>query len=255
MFNTSHINIAIDQATSDAGATGHFVLPGNPVKNTKPSTNQLTINLLDGYQINSTHTCQLDIPCLPAAEKEAHIVLGLALNFFVSIKVLCNTGYNVEYDTNKCRVIYKDKTVWNDNRETYTELWVLPLNPTPNFKISMDHVQSNPMKEVATNAYTITSKRFLIKYLHQCLFCPLQKTLLKAIVNDQFPTWPGLTYTTVKKYPPNAAPATYKGHMKRKRQGTQSTKEQVKTDLDQIKYKRDMIYPIVKEKRNQLFLV
>ena len=141
MFNTSHINIAIDQAIADTGETGHFVLPGTHVKIIKPATNILTINLSDGYNIKSTHTCQLEIQCLPEEAKEAHIFPGLAHTSFVSIKVLCNTGCNVEYDTNKCIVIYKDKKVWNDNREPSIGLWVLKLNPTLNFKVSMNHVQ------------------------------------------------------------------------------------------------------------------
>jgi len=42
------IKIAIDMAISDAGTTGHFVLPDTPVTNIKPTTSLLTINLPDG---------------------------------------------------------------------------------------------------------------------------------------------------------------------------------------------------------------
>ena len=80
------------------------------------------------------------------------------------------------------------------------------------------------MTEVASNAYNITSKCSLIKYLYQCLFFPPQKTLLKAIAKNQFTTWPGLTYTAVKTYLPNVAPATDKGHIKYQRQGIRYTK-------------------------------
>jgi hypothetical protein len=48
IFNVSSINIAVDQAIANAGATGHFVLPGTPVTNITPSTNPLVINLPDG---------------------------------------------------------------------------------------------------------------------------------------------------------------------------------------------------------------
>ena len=141
MFNTSHINIVIYQEIPDAGATGNFVPPETPVKKIKIYTNPLIINLPYGYQIKSTHTCQLDIPWLPAEAKEAHIVPGLAHKSLVYIKVLCDAGCNVEYDSKECRVIYKDKTVCNGTRETSTVLWVLTLNPTMNTKLSTDHVQ------------------------------------------------------------------------------------------------------------------
>ena len=100
MFNTSHINISIHQEISDAGATGHFFLPGTPFKNTNPATNPLTINLPDGDHINSTHTCQPDIPWIPEWAKEFHIVPGIAHTTLISIKLFCNAGCNVEYDTN-----------------------------------------------------------------------------------------------------------------------------------------------------------
>ena len=95
MFNTSNINITIDQEISDAGVTGNCFLTGTHVKNIKISTNPLTINLPDGYQIKSTHTCQLEISCIAVEEKEAHIVPGLAHTSLVSIKVLCNAGCNL----------------------------------------------------------------------------------------------------------------------------------------------------------------
>ena len=69
MFNTLRINIAIDQAIADAGGNGHFVLTGTPVKNIKPATNPLTINLPDGDHIKFTHPCQLDTPWLPEEGK------------------------------------------------------------------------------------------------------------------------------------------------------------------------------------------
>ena len=60
MLNTLHINIAMDMAIADAGAIGHFLLPGKQVTNLKPSRKPLTINLLDGTQLQSTHTCEMN---------------------------------------------------------------------------------------------------------------------------------------------------------------------------------------------------
>ena len=48
MFNTSNIKMVVDMVIADSGATSHFVLPGNPNKNTKPAKKHLCINLQDG---------------------------------------------------------------------------------------------------------------------------------------------------------------------------------------------------------------
>ena len=70
----------------------------------------------------------------------------------------------------------------------------------------------------------MTSKEEVIKFLHQCLFCPTKSTLLKAIKNNQLTTWPGLTAEAVEKYLPESCPATDKGHTKRQQKGIRSTK-------------------------------
>ena len=68
----------MDMAIADAGATGHFVLPCTPVTDLQIATKPLVINLLDGDQIKSTHTCELMVPWLPKNAKRAYIVPGLA---------------------------------------------------------------------------------------------------------------------------------------------------------------------------------
>ena len=70
----------------------------------------------------------------------------------------------------------------------------------------------------------MTSKASLVQYLHQAVFSPPNATLLKAVHNNQFVTWPGLTVKAVKKYLPDSSPATDKGHMKRQKQGIRSMK-------------------------------
>ena len=250
MFNTSSIKIAVDQAIADAGATGHFMIPGAPVIDVRPATKPLIINLPDGETIQSTHTCKLNIPWLPEEATRAHIVPGLAHTSLVSIKVLCDAGCKVEYNNKHCLVFYKKKLVWMGRREATTKLWVLPLDPdTPTQHWPYQTEESN--EEYAANAYQMTSKASLIKYLHQCLFCPPKLTLLKAIRNNQLTTWPGLTTEAVEKYLPNHAPATDKGHMRRQRKGIRSTK--MKKSLETIEHTRDMTPPVEREKMNQLF--
>ena len=99
----------------------------------------------------------------------------------------------------------------------------------------------------------MTSKASLVQYLHQAAFSPPKATLLKAIHNNQFVTWKGLTVNAVKKHLPDSSPATDKGHMKRQKQGIRSTKEKIMTALSTIETARDINPPMVKETQNQIF--
>ena len=115
---------------------------------------------------------------------------------------------------------------------------------------------------MAANKYAMTIKEALIRYLHQCLFSPTKKMLVKAIENNQLTTWPGLTAEAVRKHLPDLAPATDKGHMKCQHKVIQSTtkiplrktrKERIKDALEKIELDRDINPPQENEKNNQIF--
>ena len=114
-------------AVADAGATGHFVLPGTPVTNVKIARHPLKINLPYGDCLTSTHNCTLYTPWLPNEAKEAHIVPGLAHASLISIKILCDAGCKVTYDDDECCVYYNKKVVWLGKQEPQIGLWILPL--------------------------------------------------------------------------------------------------------------------------------
>jgi len=185
LMNTAKIKIAVDMAIADAGATAHFAIPGAPVINKKIATTPLIINLPDGEQLQSSHTCELNIPWLPRAARNAHILPGLKHTSLISIKVLCDAGCKVSYDDERCKVYFKNKLVWHGGREPTTQLWVLPLCPAqtalPNLH---DIVSAEAQIHCANNAFVTTSKAALIRYLHQALFSPTKTTLLKAIRNQ-----------------------------------------------------------------------
>jgi hypothetical protein len=112
------------------------------------------------------------------------------------------------------------------------------------------------LAETANNVYQMTSKDALVKFLHQCLFSPPKRTLVKALDNQQLPTWP-LTKEAVVKYLPDHSPATDKGSMKRQRKGLRSTKvsprEILKRRLNEIEIKSDFHPPRENAEHNQLF--
>ena len=56
----------------DSGATSHFLLTTAPTTNKKAALNPLHVTMPDGDQVQSTHTCELDIPQLPVNARDGH---------------------------------------------------------------------------------------------------------------------------------------------------------------------------------------
>ena len=77
----------------------------------KISKKPLTINLPDGTQLKSTHTCDIDVPRLPKEYIQAHLVPGMEHTSLISIKVLTGAGCKVVYNTHECRVYFRNKIV------------------------------------------------------------------------------------------------------------------------------------------------
>ena len=153
----------------------------------------------------------------------------MAHKSLISIKLLTDAVCKVVYDTHECRVYFRKKIVWAGGKKPTTSLWVLPISKNGETWIQ-DGNNDNVMKlqhgkkeHMAENAYAMTSKESLIRYLHQRLFSPTKRTLVKAIKNNQLNTWPSITADAVRKHLPESAPATDKGHMKCQRKGIRLT--------------------------------
>ena len=73
-----------EHAISDLGATGHSVVKNAPVTNKRIAHNPIAVTLSNRKTIKSIHTCNLDIPWLPHAMTEAHIVPGLTHSSLIS---------------------------------------------------------------------------------------------------------------------------------------------------------------------------
>ncbi len=92
-------------AVADTGATLVFLLKGTPMRNIRPATNPLTISLLDGKVVRSTHVCNFELPGLPNT-LEGHIVPDLTVALLVSIRILCKEGCIVIFTKTACYVMY-----------------------------------------------------------------------------------------------------------------------------------------------------
>jgi hypothetical protein len=121
------ITIATLQAIADTGATSIFIMKGTPIKNIRPASKQLTINLPGGSQVKSTHLWDITIQGLPIV-LTGHIVPKLLITSLIGIRVLCEAGCKLVFTKNYCNVIYNNKVILRWMKDPSTNVWTLPLN-------------------------------------------------------------------------------------------------------------------------------
>ena len=100
-------------------------------------------------------------------------------------------------------------------------LWNIPL-PSPTPTINNVHNCSLPHPSINVIIRKSTTAKDLALYLHATCFSPTKDTFLKAIKNNHFIGWPGLTATLIQKHLTPTI-ASIKGHLKQEKQGLQST--------------------------------
>ena len=100
ILHPTRLQGAVQYVISDSGATGHFLLQGDPVVNKRPTSSPLKITIPNGKIIQSTHTCNMDIPWLPDALTKAHIIPGLSHSSVISMRKFADAGCKVLFDMN-----------------------------------------------------------------------------------------------------------------------------------------------------------
>jgi hypothetical protein len=102
------ITIASMEAIADTRATSIFIMEGTPVKNTRPATKQLTINLFGGSQVKLTHLCNITIHGLPIV-LTGRILPRLSIASLIGSCVLWDVGCTMVFTKTNCNVIFSNK--------------------------------------------------------------------------------------------------------------------------------------------------
>jgi hypothetical protein len=168
----------------------------------------------------STHTCDVEIDGVPPEARQGHIVPNITSHSLVAVASLCDAGCLVLFSAKHFYIFYKNKVVHTGDRDSTIKLWMVnfgkthqPTAPLP------DNI---PREFFAGNVHHTTNKRESLRFLHACCGSPTISTWTKAIDNNQFTTWPGLTSAAVRNFLPTSI-ATIKGHMNRTRKNVRST--------------------------------
>jgi hypothetical protein len=223
----------------DSGCTGHFLLVNAPCLNKVESRTPLTVRLPNGATMESSHTADLDIPELNAADSKAHVFPGMAHHSLLSVGQLCDEGYIVTFKQDTVTICNSESSkLLSGPRDVTTGLWRI------NLKQTHKHIP-NP---IANNVYELRNTGALVHYLHKALFSPTKSEMLQAVIDGHLITWPGLTEDAINKHL-KLTSATAMGHMKQRRQNIRSTskaliEKQQSPDTD-LGTKTHLVYAVV----------
>jgi hypothetical protein len=201
-------------ALLDSGFTAHLLLANAKCSNKRSTTTPLEVRLPNGDTITSTHTATLNLPSLPHASRQAHILPGLAQHSLLSVGQMCDSGCSVTFTASNVTVTNGESTILTGQWDKDSSLWRVPLDPAPPLNVGKEHS--------AHNVYEQKSIQDTITYLHACCFSPITDTWIKSIQNGHFATWPSVTVANVRKYL-FKSDATAKGQMNQIRQNIRST--------------------------------
>ena len=197
----------------------------------------------------------------------------------VSGSKVADAGYVTVFDPDEVNVYEaEDVTIKADAqpvltgwRDEASGLWRVPL------KAQVDNINTDTvllpeaesqriMNEIAANVHDLPSTERVIRYLHAACGFPTKPTWLQAIQANFYPTWPMLNSKNVNKYFPESE-ETVKGHMRQIRTGTRKTNRKVRfvmtgteselqeidTQLQELRHKRDDIVIKVYECTNSTY--
>jgi hypothetical protein len=189
-----------------------------------------------------------------------HITPGITSNSLLSTGKCADANYITvfdkeqvnAYDVNNVTISVTRGSLlrgWRDRNG----LWKIPLLPTVR-QDNVTNVNTNtvlvnkppteflanrpPLADAVYNVYELKTQPELIRYYHAAAGFPTKPTWLKAIKNNHYSSWTGLTYEGVTKYYPEST-ETNKGHGRKLKSGQRLTKKKSgassnKTDPDKL---------------------
>ena len=146
---------------------------------------------------------------------EAHVFDNLHNSSLISLCQLCDNDCWIFLNKHKLHVFKDLHHILMGTRNQQDGLWdihLTPLKPTPS-----THQHANVIIRKSS------TKKDLIQFYHGACFSPVKSTLLRAIKNGNFLTWPGFTYAATNKFLTTTIP-TILGHLQQERKNLHSTK-------------------------------
>jgi hypothetical protein len=165
------------------------------------------------------------IPGLPSSVCRSHVFPSLHSYSLLSIGQLCDHGCKTVFTNNCVAITLIDIVLLTGTRSTSTGgLWtldaIIPIT-TLAVQTSIPITGSvNAMFHTTLAHGTIANR---IAFHHASHFSPSLSTWCHTIDTGHFTTWPGLTSSAVRKYPPQFIPM-HQGHLDQVRVNIQLTR-------------------------------
>ena len=161
-------------AIANLGYTIHLLGPQSPCTDKRRTNHGITVGLLNVDQINSTHTALLTFLQLHVASRQAHVLPDLHNQALLSIGQFCDHGFQVHFNKTVMHLANSDTTIYG-SRKPSNGLYYIELNPQYLYPTS----EPGTVTHAAYSAYSMTTKRDIVQYLHRADFSPVVRTWKK----------------------------------------------------------------------------
>lgn len=211
-------------AKLDSGATGsYFCLnDAHHLKNIHQCHGP-TVLLPDNTKMHTSESGSLPFPGLSDTAKQAYIYPKLQSASLISVGKLCDDGCDVTFRKHDVQAIKNNNVILKGYRNWKDGLWDIPLQADKTLKVNSNYADLSTAHKINVIVPKDTAIKDLVNFMKACCFSLPKSTLLQAVKNGNFVTWPGITPDSINKfYEPTIA--TSKGHMNQERKYLQSTK-------------------------------
>jgi hypothetical protein len=232
-------NGTIPSTVVDSGCTSGVGTSDNLCRRTRRVSKKKFV-LPGGEIVNATEIMEYPFK-VRAPAQELHITPGVTENSLLSISKFANANYITIFDKEAVNIYDANNTTITVTRGAMLCGFKCPMTGMRRILLT-DLVRNNntdtviincppseflparpPPANAIQNVYELKTQPELMQYYHAAAGFPTKPTLLKAIKNMQFASWPGLTADGVNHHYPDSK-ETPKGQDRKAPSGLRSTK-------------------------------
>ena len=193
-------------------------------KNITHTSSGPTVRVANGATITSTKQVTLQLsPLLSQHAQKGHILPNLRSGSLISIGQLCDDNCVAIFRKHHVTILKQGQAIIHGTRNRSNGLWYIPMIPTSPDHLALRTTRPSPLHQANSVIRQAKTKSDLARFLHACAFSPNPSTLLRAIKQGHFDSWPNLSQHLITKHLPKSI-ATSKGHLRMQQKNLRSTK-------------------------------
>ena len=239
-----------EKAIADSGCTSHFWRTDSKCRNIKLVNNDGVKVLLPNTNVmKSTHTGNIPFDGLSSEATKVQLFPDLRVNL-ISLGQLCDDGCIIHLQKRNIKIYKHNKILMKGERNKNNGMWEIEIGNEQNIQENKHIFSTDQPQQANSGIYEFKKKGDIINFLHGCAFSPVKTAWIKAVKNNYFTTWPGLSDEAIRKHL-GKVDATVKGHQTQTRQNVRSTQPK-QLDIDhepKIQTETDNVYATIMTKK------